>query len=57
MSGECYSQRFMCANICATPLQMQDILIKRVLHCEAYHGYGIVLIGLSDCTSSCNHVL
>lgn len=39
-SAEFHSQRFTSANICAPPVQMQDILIKFALHCGAYHGYG-----------------
>lgn len=51
MSADIYSQHFMSANICAPPVQMQDILIKCVLHCEGYHDYGMALKGLSDCNS------
>lgn len=45
----------MSANICAPLLQMQHILMRCVVHCESYHGYGMVLIGLSDINWTCEY--
>lgn len=36
MNAQFYSQHFVSANVCASSLQMQDILIKCVLHYQAW---------------------